>query len=114
MRFDFGAVTAAVAACSGIVRRTLVGSSDEGGKAGSPFTPGISTEADIVRELGPPAGVASAPGKRSLSYTGILDADDGTFIPIVGAFCQPAGHGFSTVVFVVGDHGVLESVAYRQ
>ena len=115
MRIEFGALTAAMAAaCGGIVRRTLAGSGDACRKAASPFTPGMSTEADIVRQLGGPDGLALAAGKRFLTYTGILAADGGTFIPIVGTFCQPAGQGLSTMVLQIGEHGVLELVTYRQ
>jgi len=80
------------------------------------FQNGVTTEADVVRDLGPPQGVTSgSDGKRLLVYSGMhAQVKGATLIPIVGLFAGGATTQVSTVVFTFGQDGKLESYTITQ
>jgi len=72
------------------------------------FHNGVTTEADIVKALGPAQSVTTVNGRRFVSYIGVhAQAKASTFIPIVGAFVGGASSQASSVTFRFGQDGKL-------
>lgn len=73
------------------------------------FQKGVTTEADVVKVLGPPQSTTTlGDGRRLVVYSGLHGQVKGTtFIPVVGLFAGGASVHQSTVVFTFGQDGKL-------
>jgi hypothetical protein len=77
------------------------------------FKEHVTTEAEILRALGPPTGITVAGGKKYISYMGMQSqVKAATFIPIVGTFAGGADYQMTQVMYELDANGVLEKVTY--
>src|SRR5579859_2878429 len=80
------------------------------------FQKGVTTEADVVKALGPPQSTTTlGDGRRLVIYSGMHGQVKGaTFIPVVGLFAGGATVHQSTVVFTFGQDGKLVEYSSTQ
>jgi hypothetical protein len=79
------------------------------------FEKGKTTEADVVKALGPPTSVTTTNGVRTLGYAGVhAQPRASSFIPIVGAFVGGADSQVSIVIFQFNADGKLETMTSTQ
>lgn len=72
------------------------------------FKNGETTEAEIVKALGPPQSITDGPTGRTLVYVGThAQAKASSYIPIVGAFTGGATGSSTVVVLRIGKDGKL-------
>lgn len=80
------------------------------------FQKGVTTQADVIRALGPPQNTSNTTnGLHSITYAGLhAQPKASSFIPIVGAFTGGASSRMSVVTFIFGDDGKLQEIASTQ
>ena len=72
------------------------------------FQKGVTTEAEVVKALGPPQSTSSMNGERYVVYAGAhAQAKAASFIPVVGLFAGGASSQSSIVAFRFGADGRL-------
>jgi hypothetical protein len=82
-------------------------------QAATQFREGVSTEAEILKTLGPPTTVTVAGGHRFLGYTGMqYRIKPASFVPIVGMFAGGTDYAYSSALYEIRSDGVLEHVTY--
>jgi len=82
----------------------------------SQFRKGQTTEADVVKALGPPQStMTSSGGGRVISYVGMhAQTKAATFVPIVGLFAGGASSHVSVVTFTFDRDGKLTDYMSQQ
>ncbi len=80
------------------------------------FKQGVTTQADVVKALGPAQSVSrSMAGVTTLAYVGLhAHAKAASFIPVVGLFAGGADSQMSTVTFVFNKEGLLSDMTSTQ
>jgi hypothetical protein len=74
------------------------------------FVPGRTTYSEVVTALGPPNGIMTSNGLRTVTYTHMtVRTNPATFIPVVGLFAGGSDVNTDTMAFSFDENNVLKT-----
>lgn len=82
-------------------------------KAAQQFQKGVTTEAEVVKAIGPPQSTALLPdGRHQIGYVALsAHPHAASFIPVVGLFAGGASSQSDVTTFTFGTDGKLAEIA---